>query len=274
MKTTKIEWCDSTWNPVTGCFHDCPYCYARRIATRFALPGGVCFRRDKPEKSQGVVIWNLSDSDTGEAVGIGIEFTKPYIDENGKRAAYPTGFNPTFHSYLLKQPKVWREPRNIFVCSMADLFGDWVPDAWIEEVFRACEDAPQHNYLFLTKNPVRYIKLARGGKLLDKPNMWYGTTVTTEEEKYFYCNNMERHSFVSIEPMMEDFTAQNATLPEWVIVGAETGNRRGKVTPKKEWIDNLASECKKNGVPVFMKDSLAPIMGEENMRREFPMGLL
>ena len=26
---TKIEWCDSTWNPVTGCLHGCEYCYAR-----------------------------------------------------------------------------------------------------------------------------------------------------------------------------------------------------------------------------------------------------
>ena len=23
MKKTKIEWCDSTWNPVTGCLHGC-----------------------------------------------------------------------------------------------------------------------------------------------------------------------------------------------------------------------------------------------------------
>jgi pyruvate-formate lyase-activating enzyme len=24
-----------SWNPVTGCLHDCPYCYARDIANRF-----------------------------------------------------------------------------------------------------------------------------------------------------------------------------------------------------------------------------------------------
>lgn len=35
MDKTKIEWCDSTWNPVTGCRHGCEYCYARRIAERF-----------------------------------------------------------------------------------------------------------------------------------------------------------------------------------------------------------------------------------------------
>jgi protein gp37 len=27
MDKTKIEWSDSTWNPVTGCFHECEYCY-------------------------------------------------------------------------------------------------------------------------------------------------------------------------------------------------------------------------------------------------------
>ena len=32
---TKIDWCDATWNPVTGCLHGCEYCYARRIAERF-----------------------------------------------------------------------------------------------------------------------------------------------------------------------------------------------------------------------------------------------
>lgn len=34
MLKTKIEWADSTWNPVTGCLHGCEYCYARRIAER------------------------------------------------------------------------------------------------------------------------------------------------------------------------------------------------------------------------------------------------
>ena len=36
MNKTKIDWADSTWNPVTGCLHDCEYCYARGIAKRFS----------------------------------------------------------------------------------------------------------------------------------------------------------------------------------------------------------------------------------------------
>lgn len=35
MNKSKIEWCDYTWNPVTGCFHKCEYCYARKQAKRF-----------------------------------------------------------------------------------------------------------------------------------------------------------------------------------------------------------------------------------------------
>ena len=42
MNRTKIEWTDYTWNPITGCKHGCPYCYARNIAKRFprAFPNG------------------------------------------------------------------------------------------------------------------------------------------------------------------------------------------------------------------------------------------
>lgn len=39
MNKTKIDQCDSTWNPVTGCLHGCEYCYARGIANRFSGGG-------------------------------------------------------------------------------------------------------------------------------------------------------------------------------------------------------------------------------------------
>lgn len=31
----KIEWCDFSWSPITGCLNTCHYCYARKIYQRF-----------------------------------------------------------------------------------------------------------------------------------------------------------------------------------------------------------------------------------------------
>ena len=42
MNRSKIEWCDYTWNPWTGCSRRCEYCYAwamsKRLRGRFGYP--------------------------------------------------------------------------------------------------------------------------------------------------------------------------------------------------------------------------------------------
>ena len=62
---------------------------------------------------------------------------------------------------------------------------------------------------------------------------------------------------------------KNHWMPEWVIFGAETGNRKGKVIPKKEWVDNAVRMCRNMGAAVFMKDSLRGIMGPDFVQ-EYP----
>ena len=61
-----------------------------------------------------------------------MELDEPAIDSLFKREPYPYNFTPTLHRYRLNEYRD-RKGRNIFVCSMADLFGDWIPDSWIEE---------------------------------------------------------------------------------------------------------------------------------------------
>ena len=254
MNKTKIEWCDSTWNPVTGCRHECEYCYARRIAERFSS------ENENKTYCGGHTIGK--NHDLAEAAK---------VIKTGHAAPYPFGFEPTFHRYRLDAPTRWKKPRNIFVCSMADLFGDWVPDEWISEVFAACERAPQHRYLFLTKNPKRYGDLARAGKLPQRDNMWYGSTLDSMRAKR-YPGRLRDNTFTSIEPLTEymDVGLGSFGGDKWVIIGAETGNRKGKVTPKKEWVNKICEAADITHMAVFMKDSLIPIVGEENMRREFP----
>ena len=53
-------------------------------------------------------------------------------------------------------------------------------------------------------------------------------------------------------------------------MGAMTGPGSKAHQPKKEWVEELVEDAQASVVPVFMKDSLVPIVGEENVRREFP----
>lgn len=265
MNKTKIEWCDSTWNPVTGCLHGCEYCYARKIANRF----GTIDKIIESSAEEGISL----DSAYFSNPDYFYELNEPVRDENDKIEPYPTNFYPTFHRYRLDEPQKQKKPRTIFVCSMADLFGEWVPDEWIEAVFKACGKAPQHRYLFLTKNHKRYIELADDGKLPQSKNMWYGSTITSPNATFYYSNT--RNTFLSIEPLLKHFPVTNTIKKgdiSWIIIGAETGNRKGKVVPKKEWVNNICKTADLFQIPVFMKDSLIPIVGEENMRREFPWG--
>lgn len=271
---TKIDWCDSTWNPVTGCLHGCEYCYARRIAERFRAreiydPECQCQRK-------------LIERGMLKGTGKPLELTYPWEQRNKDgsitNAAYPFGFEPTFHRYKLDEPQKWKKPRNIFVCSMADLFGDWVPDEWIQKIFEACDKASQHRYMFLTKNPSRYAELLN---LLPKhrrpPNvaeMWFGQSFTGAERNYTpLALPPWQYRFASIEPLLRNLSRAEAmeiaATNEWIIVGAETGVRNGKIIPKREWVENIVEAAQITGMKVFMKESLRSLMGAD-FRQELP----
>ena len=193
----------------------------------------------------------------------------------GNIQPYPFDFTPTFHRYKLDEPQRWKKPKTIFVCSMADLFGEWVPDKWIIEVLDACRAAPQHRYLFLTKNPSRYDWLEDTDLITDKDtNFWLGSTTTDIMRDMLHYNHT-LHTFQSCEPMLAPWppagppNKDRKKLPEWVIFGAETGNRKDKVVPQKEWVDNAVQMCRNMGAKVFMKESLREIMGADFVQ-EFP----
>lgn len=65
------------------------------------------------------------------------------------------------------------------------------------------------------------------------------------------------NTFWSMEPLLGpvDMSAAEG-LPQWVILGAETGNRMDKVKPRREWVDQIAEFCAENEIPVFYKDNL------------------
>ena len=222
MNKTKIEWADYTWNPVTGCLHGCSYCYARKIAERF----------------------------------------------KGSKA-WPQGFAPLFHPERLKEPRKlgtkWTCPvslakgSTIFVCSMADLFGDWVPDPWINEVMLAAKGANRHTYIFLTKNPKRYLTLP-GSCFQD--NFWFGASVDGLPNQNGYNTISALRSlphenkFISFEPLLRDVGPLDLTGIKQVIIGAQT-NPSVEVTP--EMVQPIGLATCPGPVPkikMFCKDSM------------------
>jgi len=259
MNITPIEWCDMSWNPVTGCLHDCHYCYARKQVKRFkGYDNELC-----PDMAITAVAVKHNTKIIFE-----LKEKLQRTTKKGKlvTATFPFGFDPTFHKYRLNDPAEIKTPKNIFVCSMADLFGDFIPDEWIQKVLNACKEAPQHRYLFLTKNPARYLEFQ--DVLPKDDNFWYGTTITTQNDDYLQSYN--HNTFLSIEPLQEAFYRNvEFIVVGWVIIGAETGNRKNKIIPKKGWIENIVERCDVQGIPVFMKDSLADIWGEP-LIRQFP----
>ena len=222
MQKTKIEWCDSTVNPVIGCTFGCEFCYAKRINNRFH-----------------------------------------YIEDFSK---------PRFFPERLEQLKS-KKRKNIFMDSMSDI-ADW-EDKWVADTIDAMEENPQHNYLFLTKRP---LFIYDQWPQFNNPNIWCGITCTenkTYSDAVAYLGEIWLHNnFLSIEPLLGEIKApMDLRNVDWIIIGAETGNRKNKIIPKPEWIEHIVSECDKHSIPVFMKESLLPIVGESNMRREFPKGL-
>ncbi|WP_427340925.1 DUF5131 family protein [Caloranaerobacter sp. DY30410] len=214
MNKTKIEWCDYTWNPVTGCLHGCHYCYARRIAERFRSKNNYTY----------------------------VDGIKPsYIKE-----PYPYGFYPTFYPDRLNQPKKLNKPSKIFVVSMGDLFGDWVPIEWIKEVINVVRECEQHTFMFLTKNGKRL-------KDIDFPdNAWVGVSIGGHGIYDGLCRCNAKVKFISIEPLLEE--VKYLPIVDWYIIGAQTGP--GAKKPKKEWVQSIIDVCRESNKPVFLKDNL------------------
>lgn len=272
MNNTRIDWCDSTWNPVTGCKGGCDYCYARSIANRFGgwTTGGVKttqnFFSDPPVLDSPLLLERKS----GKVV----------------KAPYPFAFTPTFHRYRLEEPLKKRKGQNIFVGSMADLFGRWVPTKWIVEVLDICREAPQHNYLFLTKFPERYVELDHLALLPHEENFWYGATITNAKQMKRAADSIgqlrqEVRSFFSMEPLMEDVArseawemAYNGAYANWIIIGAMTGPGSESQQPCREWVERIVDDVKNElspfyPIPVFMKDNLRKVWGRD-LIQEFP----
>ena len=217
-----ISWAAWSWNPVTGCLHGCVYCYAREIATNERFKDG-----------------------------------------------FPAGFTPLFHQQRLDAPANTTIPaphlddpayQRVFVCSMADLYGRWVPDEWIQQVHASMLASPQWQYLLLTKFPGRY----PGLKL--PPESWVGTSVDEQKrvriaEDAFRQINGIKVKWLSLEPLREPLEFTDLSMFDWVVIGAQTETRQptgvvGAFAPPAEWVVRITAQALEAGCKVHWKPNL------------------
>lgn len=253
---SKIEWCDATWNPVSGCSHvseGCRNCYAERIAARF--------RKDH----------------------------KPWTAAN---AAH----NVMCHPERLDWPLHRRKPLKIFVNSMGDLFHPAVPAKFIVEVFEVMAACPRHTFLVLTKQPERIASVLFGeegrfylGGNDYLPNVILGTSVEnqpTADDRILklLASGWVGRFFVSYEPALgpadlthlytqlfkesinvgvaslngiygsasrPDYPHDTDAMLDWVIAGGESGPHARPAHP--DWFRGVRDQCQAAGVPFFFK---------------------
>jgi len=240
----KIGWCNLTWNPVWGCLNKCPYCYARSIAKRFS-------------RKMAKLEYKNYICDVGED---GYDVMR-WIDNLKERLKF---FMPTF-LYSQFDKKLPKKSQRIFVGSMSEIF--YWERRWMEVVLGKILCHPEHSFQFLTRYPDIYLRY-------DFPkNCWLGMTIA--DSKYFNYDDYQKFKisnpnnlkFVSYEPLLDEIFV-NLQGIDWIIVGAETGNRKGKIIPKREWVEDIVEYCRRKNIPIYLKDSLKNIYSREI--KEFP----
>ena len=242
MGKTKIEWTEKTWNPIRGCSRvseGCRHCYAEKMAGRFGGPG---------QPYEGLVQLRSGWKWTGE-----IRVVHEAMDE----------------------PKRWRKPAMVFVCSMSDLFHERLPFDRIDLVFNTMLATPQHTYQILTKRPARmaaYVADRFHPSRNPLPrHIWLGTSVEnqdTADQRIEDLLTIEHEPlFLSMEPLLGPIVlnrwmsdepcpaCQAGDCPEphigWVIVGGESGPGARPMHP--DWVRQIRDRCVASETPFFFK---------------------
>lgn len=265
--STKIEWCEETWNPIVGCTKvspGCDHCYAERMAFRL-----------------GEIYANTLNPGLKKYYQVIVHKKENFGKWTGKTYFEPDDIN---------KPLKWKKPRKVFVCSMGDLFHENVYFEQIVDVWEVMIKAPQHTYLILTKRPQRALEFTKwlsketapvGGEFFPVlPHIWWGVTAENQmranERIPILLQIPAAKRFVSVEPMLTaidfydiqmgnefynsvrgfgDISASNGHFDgrklDWVICGGESGPGARPLYP--DWVRSLRDQCEAAGTPFFFK---------------------
>jgi len=215
--STKIEWAEETWNPITGCTpisEGCAHCYAARMAKRLA--GRCGYPADDPFQ---VTLHT-------DKLDVPLHWRKP-------RVVFVCSMGDLFHKdvnkwYIVRLLRVMREcehHRFLLLTKRMERAARII--AWIMEKNLYCWPLP---------------------------NVGLGVTCENQDAAYeripllLACPAAMR--FVSVEPMLEAMAIGILGL-DWVIGGGESGPGARPMDP--QWPRDMRDQCVAAGVPFFFK---------------------
>jgi protein gp37 len=212
---TKIEWTDTTWNPIRGCTKispGCKHCYAEAFAERFRGVKGHPYEvgfdlRLVPEKLLEPLFW-----------------PKP-------STVFVNSMSDLFH------PQVSDEFIAQIVAVM--MAADW----HTYQILTKRSDRLQQ----MLNGALKY---ATGAG-----HIWWGVSVENIQHGKPRIEHLRTTSaaikFLSIEPLLEDLGTIDLSDIDWVIVGGESG--KGARPVRESWVDAILLQCKDACVPFFFK---------------------
>lgn len=216
QESDAIEWAQWSWNPITGCLHDCPYCYARDLAlgkAASAYPNGFA------------------------------PTLRPASLLAARRMQVP-----------LDAASDWRY-RNVFTGSMADVFGRWVPREWIEAVLAEIRAAPEWSFLCLTKFPKRMAEFDIPANAWMGTTVDLQARVAAAEAGFANVGAGVRWLSCEplIEPLRFKHLDRFNWI---VIGGASWSTKTPKWQPPFEWVADLVRQARDAGLKIYMKTNL------------------
>ena len=166
---------------------------------------------------------------------------------------YAHGFDLTLHEDRLDQPLGRNKPTVYFVCSMADLFHEDVPNTFIDRVLATIRRTPWHTYQLLTKRAARLPVFFASRPV--PPNVWLGVTVEDRRHGLPRIEHLRRVSarvrFLSVEPLLEELGPLDLDGIGWVLAGGESGPVARPMRP--EWALAVRDRCRAAGAAFLFK---------------------
>ncbi len=152
------------------------------------------------------------------------------------------------------------KPATVFCLSLGDIWDNEVDERWRHDAFALMERTPHLIWLLLSKRIGNAEKMCdpRAGHRTLPRNAALGATMIDQPEwdrdlpKLKHAGQVlgARFTFSSVEPMLGEIDARG-DLPDWVIVGGESGRNARPMHP--DWARSLRDQCAVAGIPFHFK---------------------